>query len=282
MTRHVRLRELLVGVEGLALLRHLYDGTDEAAQARLAEVRRLLDDEAFASGDLTPEADVRTAYRSWSETYDEPGNQIIALEEPLVWRLLESIPPGRALDAACGTGRHARQLVRLGHEVLGIDLTPEMLRRAAENVPEARFVEGDLRKVPADDAQFDLVVCGLALAHLPDLDPGVRELARVLKTGGRLVFSALHPFQVHLGWQAPFSDASGKRAFAREHAHTHADYLAAFREAGLAVRGCFEPEFEPEHMPSKRRAFEHMPEATIAAYAGLPAVLIWDLEKGTG
>jgi len=282
VTRHVRLRELLVGIEGLALLRHLYDGTDEAAEARLAEVRRVLEDEAFASGDLTPEADVRDAYRSWSETYDDPGNQIIALEEPLVWRLLEPIPPGCALDAACGTGRHARRLVGLGHEVLGIDLTPEMLRRAAENVPEARFVEGDLRKIPADDAQFDLVVCGLALAHLPDLDPGVRELARVLKPGGRLVVSALHPLQVHLGWQAPFSDASGNRAFAREHPHTHADYLRAFRTVGLSVLECFEPEFGLEQMPSKRRAFEHMPEATIAAYAGLPAVLIWNLEKGTG
>src|SRR5947209_3121000 len=47
MTRHVELRELLVGIEGLALLRHLYDSSNEEALHRLLEVRRLLDDEAL-------------------------------------------------------------------------------------------------------------------------------------------------------------------------------------------------------------------------------------------
>ena len=281
MTRHVRLRELLVGVEGLALLRNLYGGTDEDAEQRLGEVRRLLDDDAYAAGEATTEGDVLAAYGSWAETYDEPGNPIIALEQPLVWSLLAAIAPGRSLDAACGTGRHARELVRLGHDVVGIDITPEMLTRAEQNVPEAEFRQGDLRHLPADDEEFDLAVCALGLAHLPDVDAGVRELARVLKPGGRLVISVLHPFQAHLGWHAPFADASGRRGFAREHPHTHADYLAAFRAAALAVRNCFEPRLDLDHVRSKRRAFEHVPDAAVAAYSGLPAVLIWDLEKGS-
>ncbi len=212
MARHVRLRELLVGVEGLALLRDLYDGTDDAVDRRLAEVRRLLDDNAFTTAELTSEVDPRTGYRSWSESYDEPGNPIVALEEPVVRSLLDSLPRGKALDAACGTGRHARHLVDRGHEVLGIDLSPEMLRRAAAGVPEARFLEGDLRGIPAQDEHFDVVVCGLAIGHLADVDAGVGELARVLKPGGRLVVSVLHPFQAHLGWHAPFADSHGNEA----------------------------------------------------------------------
>ena len=270
-----------MGVEGLALLRHLYDGTDEDAERRLEEVRRVLDDDAYARGEVTSEADVQAAYRSWAETYDEPGNPIIAVEQPVVWSLLDSVPPGRALDAACGTGRHARQLVRLGHDVVGVDLTPEMVGRAADNVPEATFLEGDLRAIPADDEHFDLAVCALALAHLPELDAPVRELARVLRPGGRLVVSVMHPFQALLGWQAPFADASGKRRFAREHLHTHGRYLAAFRAAGMSVRDCIEPELTLEQVETKRRAFEHVPDAAVAAYAGLPAVLIWDLQRGT-
>ena len=281
MTRHVRLRELLVGIEGLALLRNLYDGTDEDAEQRLAEVRRVLDDDAYAAGEPTREGDVQAAYGSWAQTYDEPGNPIIALEQPVVWSLLAAVPPGRALDAACGTGRHARELVRLGHDVVGIDITPEMLSRARENVPEAEFREGDLRHVPAGDEEFDVVVCALALAHLPELDAGMRELARVLKPRGKLIVSVLHPFQAHIGWHAPFADASGQRGFAREHPHSHAEYLAAFKDAGLSVCECVEPRLELEHVRSKRRAFEHLPEATVSAYAGLPAVLIWGLEKGT-
>jgi ubiquinone/menaquinone biosynthesis C-methylase UbiE len=280
MARHVRLRELLVGVEGLALLRHLYDGTDAAADQRLAEVRRLLDDDAFSTREFTSEADPRTGYRSWSERYDEPGNPIIAVEEPVVWSLVDSLAPGRALDAACGTGRHARHLVELGHEVLGVDLTPEMLSRAAANVPEANFLEADLRDIPAEDEYFDLVVCGLALAHLADLDTGVAELVRVLKPGGRLVASVLHPFPAHLGWHAPFADAHGVRGFVREHTHTHADYMAAFRSARLRVRGCIEPALTVDQVRAKRRAFRHIPEATTAAYLGLPGVLVWDVEKG--
>jgi hypothetical protein len=52
MPRHVRLRELLVGIEGLALLRHLYDGTDGDADRRLAEVSWLLADETFSAGEF--------------------------------------------------------------------------------------------------------------------------------------------------------------------------------------------------------------------------------------
>jgi SAM-dependent methyltransferase len=279
MTRHVELRELLVGIEGLALLRHLYDSSNEEALQRLSEVRRFLDDEAFAASEETSEADPPAGYRSWSESYDEPGNPIIELEEPVVWSLLDGLAPGRALDAACGTGRHARHLAELGHDVLGIDLTPEMLARARAAVPAARFFEGDLLRLPADDGAFDIVVCGLALAHVADLDAAVAELGRVLAEGGRLVVSVLHPFQAFLGWHAPFEGEDGRRRFIREHAHAHGDYLAAMRVAGLSVVACSEPTLSADEVRAKRRAFRHIPEATLAAYVGLPAVLVWAAEK---
>jgi SAM-dependent methyltransferase len=279
MSRNVRLRELLVGIEGLALLRHLYDGSDADAQQRLAEVRALLDDDAYAAGELMSESDAKTGYRVWSTSYDEPGNPLIALEEPAVWSLIDALPLGPALDAACGTGRHARHLVARGHDVVGIDLTPEMLDRARGAVPEAVFVEGDLTDLPADDDRFGLVVCGLALAHVADLDAAVGELARVLRPRGRCVMSALHPFQAILGWHAPFADDAGARHFVREHAHTHADYLAAFRSANLRLVNCLEPEFAAAEVEAKRRAFLNIPAAALAAYVGLPAVLVWDVEK---
>jgi SAM-dependent methyltransferase len=279
VVRHVRLAELLIGIEGLALLRHLYDGEDVDAERRLAEVRQLLDDEIFSVGELTSEADPRRGYRSWSEQYDEPGNPIIAIEEPAVWARLETVPPGRALDAACGTGRHSRRLVELGHQVVGVDLTPEMLSIARRNIHGATFVEGDLRGIPTADAQFDLVVCGLALAHIAELDAAVAELGRVLKPGGRALVSVLHPFQASLGWQAPFRDDDGERRWVREHDHTHGDYLSAFRSAGCRVLDCIEPQLDAEAVAAKRRAFRSIPEAAMAAYLGLPGVLIWDAEK---
>lgn len=279
MARRVRLAELLIGIEGLALLRHLYDGEDVDAERRLAEVRQLLDDETYSVGELTSEADPRRGYRSWSERYDEPGNPIIAIEEPAVWARLEALPPGRALDAACGTGRHSRRLVELGHAVVGVDLTPEMLSIARRNIPQATFVEADLRGIPTADAQFDVVVCGLALAHIAELDAAVAELGRVLRPGGRALVSVLHPFQASLGWHAPFLDDDGERRWVREHDHRHGDYLSAFRSAGWRVLDCIEPELTASAVAAKRRAIRSIPQATMAAYLGLPGVLIWDAEK---
>lgn len=274
MTRNVSLRELLAGVEGLALLRNLYDGTDEAADERLAELRRVLDDPALATAEATPEHDAASGYAVWSDSYDEPGNPVIAIEEAVVGDLLAARPAGAALDAACGTGRHARRLVELGHTVAGFDLTPEMLERARASVPEASFELADLRRLPYPDASFQTVVCGLALAHLPELDVAIGELSRVLALGGELVISVLHPFQALLGWNAPFSGADGRRGFVREHPHLHADYLAAFESAGLRVTRCLEPTITEAELATKKRAFRHIPQATAAAYLGLPTVLV--------
>lgn len=279
MSNDLRLRELLVGIEGLALLRHLYDGDYEESGARLTEIRRLLDDPRLMAEGIAEEIDPRAGYGAWADTYDEPGNPIIALEQPAVWSALESIPPGRALDVACGTGRHTRRLIGLGHEVTGIDLSPEMLARAALNVPEARLIEADLRQMPVGDEDFDLVVCALALAHLVDLSAAISELTRVLRVGGRLFVSVLHPFQTYLAGQARFVDGRGWRGFIREHPHSHADYLAAFQAVALRVLTCRELPLTAEFACAQRRAFRHIPDAVAEAYVGLPGVLIWELEK---
>lgn len=279
MSRDVQLRELLVGIEGLALLRHLYDGTADDAQRRLLEVRELLDNPAVAEREPISEADARQGYGLWAESYDAPGNVIIALEQPAVWSIIERWPRGRVLDAACGTGRHARHLTALGHDVVGLDITPQMLRRARNGVPAAAFVEADLLHVPAENCVFDGIVCGLALAHVAELGAATVELARVLAPGGHLVVSVLHPFQAMLGWHAPFEDVGGRRRFIREYMHSHADYLDAFLGAGLELRRCIEPRLAPEDVAAKRRAFRHIPEAATAAYVGLPAVLVWEVEK---
>lgn len=66
-------------------------------------------------------------YGAWEEAYDQPGNQLIDLEQPIVWEILDGLPRGIALDAACGTGRPAEYLARLGRTVIGVDSSPRML-----------------------------------------------------------------------------------------------------------------------------------------------------------
>jgi SAM-dependent methyltransferase len=282
MTRHVRLRELLVGVEGLAILRHLFVGDDEMAGARIAEVRRIVGDAeeaTFGFGADVPELDVRSGYAAWSETYDGPGNPLIAVEQPAVWSLLEACPAGRALDAACGTGRHTRHLAELGHEVVGVDVTREMLTRACASVTGFPFALGDLFRLPLRSASLDLAVCSLAFDHVDVVAPPIAELARVVRCGGRVVISDIHPIASATGGTAFFRMADGRNAFMRNHRHIHSDYLRAFRTCGLVVRDCLEPRFGAAEVAMQGLAHAFVPDAASAAYLDLPAALVWHLER---
>jgi SAM-dependent methyltransferase len=282
VTRHVRLRDLLVGVEGLALSRLLFEGDDATVAKRIEEVRRIVGESEAATFDVgldVPERDARAGYAAWSDTYDDPGNPLIALEQPAMRAALTELPVGRALDAACGTGRHAGFLADRGHDVVGVDGSPEMLARAIAKVPGARFAQGDLARLPLSRGAVDAAICALALGHLADLGPPVRELARVIRPGGRLFISDLHPLLSFIGGQAAFRAGDGTMAFVREHPHPHGDYLRAFAVAGLEVRQCIEPRFDTAAAAMQGLAHHFIPEAAVDAYTGLPGALIWELER---
>jgi demethylmenaquinone methyltransferase/2-methoxy-6-polyprenyl-1,4-benzoquinol methylase len=98
----------------------------------------------------------------------------------------------RILDAACGNGRYTRVMLRQADPdavFAAFDLSPKMLQRARARVKSERvmYSVADLTKLPYADGTFDAAVCGWALEHLPDPKPGLRELARVLKPGGKFL-----------------------------------------------------------------------------------------------
>jgi SAM-dependent methyltransferase len=279
--RHTTVAELRLGIEGLALLRGLIAGSDEDAAARLREVRRL-----GAAGEpwmlertAYPERSVTEGYAEWSATYEARGNPLIHLEETVLLPLLAAQPTGRALDAACGTGRIAARLAAAGHDVLGVDASPEMLAVARELVSRAEFVEGRLESLPVEGERFDLVVCALALDHLPALDAAVAELARAAGRGGRVVITDVHPFMVQLGGHAAYAGAAGAWAFVRAHPHLHRDYLRAFRAARLEVDELLEPPPDRRWFELQSAAWTHAPDAFRQAFEGMPAAIVWSLIK---
>ncbi len=98
----------------------------------------------------------------------------------------------RILDAGCGNGRYSRFLLRQADAdalITGFDLSQQMLARARNRLRNERVshVAADLTHLPYATASFNAVVSGWVLEHLPDPRPGLSELARVLRPGGKLL-----------------------------------------------------------------------------------------------
>lgn len=146
-------------------------------------------------------------YDVWAERYDGP-NPAVDADEVEVQDMLAELPRGVALDAACGTGRHSRHLVDRGFEAIGVDANRMMLERAEAKVPEGDFRLGDVTALPVDDGAVDVVVCSLALTHVADLGAAVAEFARVVRPGGTVILSDMHPVSVSFGGAAIFPTGS--------------------------------------------------------------------------
>ena len=95
-------------------------------------------------------------------------------------------PGDRVLDVCCGTGDLALADERAGGKVTGLDFSAEMLARARRKSSSVEWIEGDALALPFPDGSFDVVTVGFGIRNVPDLQDGLRELARVLSAGGRL------------------------------------------------------------------------------------------------
>ncbi|GAA2912370.1 hypothetical protein GCM10010443_88930 [Actinoplanes cyaneus] len=236
--------------------------------------------------------DTVAGYRIWSATYDQPGNGLFGFEEAFVHDVIDALPVGTALDAACGTGRHAQYLARRGHRVIGVDSSPEMLTYARKRVPAAEFREGQLHELPLPDNHVDIAVCGLALAHLRDLRPAFAELARVLRPGGHLIITDVHHEMVALGSVPHIRSAAGEPQLIPSYRHRASDYLNAALPLGLHLRRCEEPGQQTMHEqdPMADDITTHAwdvwpwsllaitPAAFSAAWTGTPAVVLWHFQ----
>ena len=133
------------------------------------------------------------AYRRWRAS--RLGTITDALEEALLLELIGSPAGLRILDVGCGDGALATALAGRGANMTGVDADSRMLAagraRAGAMGLAVAFVEGDVGALPFPDASFDVVVAVTVLCFVPDTQHAVREMARVLRPGGRLVIGEL-------------------------------------------------------------------------------------------
>jgi demethylmenaquinone methyltransferase / 2-methoxy-6-polyprenyl-1,4-benzoquinol methylase len=104
---------------------------------------------------------------------------------------------GRALDVACGSGKLTRELLQAAGStglVVGLDFSQSMLRVASEHPGSPAYVRADALRLPFCDGAFDAVTVAFGLRNFADPEQGLREMARVLRPGGKaLVLEFVRP-----------------------------------------------------------------------------------------
>ena len=141
--------------------------------------------------------DRKAAARRWfdrrAERYERGiGSKWLAGMQRQALDALALAPDDVVLDVGCGPGAAVRDASPIVARVVGIDLSPEMIRRAQEASPGLANVEfrvADSENIPFEDAEFTAVLCSTSFHHYPHPQIAVREMARVLRPGGRLVLA---------------------------------------------------------------------------------------------
>lgn len=203
------------------------------------------------------------AYALWAPTYPPHAhNPVMQAEERAMLGLLPRSLQGRVvLDAGCGSGRyllHARH--RGASHAIGVDMSPQMLRRAAtalsgRHEPPVELLCGSLTALPLGDDCADFGICGLALGHVRHLQAALAELSRVVRPGGRVLCSDVHPIGDALGWVRDFSH-DGSRYAVRHTRHLYSHWHAACAAYGLVIEHVLEPMLDPADIPAGAH-FDH-------------------------
>jgi 2-polyprenyl-3-methyl-5-hydroxy-6-metoxy-1,4-benzoquinol methylase len=239
----------------------------------------------------------------WDERMGE-GNDFV---EVLIWpptvRLLDLRAGERVLDVACGNGLTSRRLAAMGARVVAFDFAAEMIAHARRRTPDAAEVEyhvldatDEAALLALGEGEFDAAICNMALFDMAEIDPLLRALARLLRPGGRFVFSVTHPcfnnsytthvaeledregeivttYSVKISRYMTPSATHGLAIVGQPRPQLYFDrplqvlFGAAF-DAGFVLDGLEERAFPPEHEPGRN------PLGWSGKFSEIPPVLV--------
>lgn len=140
-------------------------------------------------------------YNTASDYFDHPANTFWERYGRRTIERLRLARGARVLDVCCGSGASAiptAEIVGPNGSVVGVDLAENLLelgrakakQRGLENI---EFRSGDMTNLPFEEESFDVVICVFGIFFVPDMQPALLELKRVLRTGGTLAITTWGP-----------------------------------------------------------------------------------------
>lgn len=241
--------------------------------------------------------------KSWSNLGDEwialaqTGESRMAFIMPYMLELMGDVQGQKILDLGCGEGGYSRELAKCGATVVAVDCNEKAIKYASEQAAYEKLQIQCLLRNSNDlygikENSFDIVLCSMMLMDCEDFEGTVQEIARVLKLGGMVYVSVLHPcfngnHEQGIGrqgtgierevvvknyfepteWEAPLYQGSIPVIW---HHRTLEDYVKTFVKCGLTIVDLREPRATDE------QAKISVPMAWLQK---IPLYLYWVLKK---
>lgn len=180
---------------------------------------------------------IANAYNAWSDSYDTNENKTRDLDQKATQETLSQYDFQQVLELGCGTGKNTQWLLKKAKNLIAVDFSEGMLRKAKEkiNTPRVTFLQADItRPWPSLIPSVDLITCNLILEHIANLGFIFQQAREKLIHEGLFFICELHPFKQYLGSKARFDTENGVQEL-EVYLHHVSEYLEKAKVNGFEL-----------------------------------------------
>lgn len=180
---------------------------------------------------------IKKAYNIWASQYDTNENRTRDLDKTATIETLKNYDFESVLELGCGTGKNTKWLLEKVKQIIGLDFSQEMLKKAKEKISDERviFKKADLTESWKIDNNFaDLITCSLTLEHLKNLNHVFNQARLKLKNNGLFFISELHPFKQYSGSKANYETKNGTKEL-EVYIHHVSEYIDDAKNNGFEL-----------------------------------------------
>ncbi len=181
--------------------------------------------------------DVKQAYDVWADQYDSNINRTRDIEAISLQTVLADIPFDSCMEIGCGTGKNTEWLAKKAREVLAVDFSDEMLKKARQKIQsgQVQFIQADITKDWSFvQKQYDLVTFSLVLEHIENLDDIFKKVYGASRPEGIVYVGELHPFKQYAGSKARFETNEGQH-IVQCFRHHLSDFTSSAKRNGFEI-----------------------------------------------